>query len=138
MMMDGATASMTKYFTQSDGEIIIPGRFDVILGRGKPLQQHLGNVQFNLLIEENLDRYSSAPGEKFTELSSNRSSIAMEIIQQVKSRGGRFLKRQDGNSGRWIEQDDDVCIEKVRHAFRNRRPQPRSTQQNRKKKRVDV
>ena len=25
-------------------DIIIPGRFDVILGRGKPLQNHIGNL----------------------------------------------------------------------------------------------
>ena len=38
-------------------EIIIPGRLDVIFGRGKPLQQHIGNIRLYHMIDENLDRY---------------------------------------------------------------------------------
>ena len=93
--------------------------FDVLLGRGKPIQKRLGNRLIRLLIDQNCNRYNKAPRLE-------KRAIANEIVQGIKSNNGklpgRFLRlcgstEQEG----WKEVSDAVAIDKVSHIFRARR-----------------
>jgi hypothetical protein len=96
-----------------------PEPFDVLLGRGKPIQKRLGNKLIRLLIDKNSHRYDKAPRLE-------KRAIANEIVQSIKSNNGklpgRFLRlcgsaEQEG----WKEVSDAVAIDKVSHIFRARR-----------------
>ena len=86
----------------------VPGRFDVLLGRGKKYDLHMGNVRFRHLIEDCREKYESASRNVKTKLSA-------EIVEIVHENCGRFLK-QDGVG--WVEVEDETARLKVSHAFR--------------------
>lgn len=91
--------------------IIVPGTYDVLLGRGKPLQKYCGNLNYHYVVEGYHDRYeAAAKGEK--------AELAMEIVKKIQSQGGRFLKQD--NAG-WMVIDDEAARYKVSHTFRNHR-----------------
>jgi hypothetical protein len=98
--------------------IVVPGPHDVLLGRGKPLQKHTGNLRYHHTIESYEDRYESA-------MKLEKTTIAKEIVQQIKDAKGRFLKQ---DSTGWVEIDDDAARYKVSHTFRNHRISMRSNQ----------
>jgi hypothetical protein len=101
-----------------------PEPFDVLFGRGKPIQKHPGNKLLRLLIDQNCHRYNKAPRLE-------RRAIANEIVQGIKSNHGklpgRFLRlcesaEQDAEDDyEWTEASDEVAIDKVSHCFRARR-----------------
>jgi hypothetical protein len=93
------------------GMIEIPRNTDVLLGKGKPIQEHLGNMRLHLLVDQQLPRYDSCSKKEKTEL-------ATEIIQMAKASSGRFLTQE---SGVWTEVSDDIARQKVSNLFRNRR-----------------
>jgi hypothetical protein len=90
----------------------IPGRHDVLLGRGKASYEHMGNLRFRYCVESRAKQYDSAAG------TSEKKKITHEIVQSVKDSTGRFLK--DDAAG-WVEVEDDVARLKVSHAFRTLR-----------------
>jgi hypothetical protein len=91
--------------------IITPGTYDILLGRGKPLQKHAGNLRYHHVIETYHGRY-----EKAQKL--EKTNLSKLIVQKMKDDGGRFLKQDDCA---WIEIDDDAARYKVSHTFRNHR-----------------
>ncbi|CAJ1958684.1 unnamed protein product [Cylindrotheca closterium] len=91
--------------------IIVPGRFDVLFGRGKPIQEHYGNLRYHSLLDNYQSEYEQA--KKF-----DKMEIAQKTVDQVHSYAGRFLKQEGAV---WIAVDDSVAREKVSHAFRTRR-----------------
>lgn len=91
--------------------IIIPGIYDVLLGRGKPLQKHPGNLRYHHVVENYHGLY-----EKAQKL--EKTNLSKMIVQKMKEEGGRFLKQDDVG---WIEIDDDAARYKVSHTFRNHR-----------------
>ncbi len=91
--------------------IIIPGIDDVLLGRGKPLQKHPGNLRYHHIVENYHGRY-----EKAQKL--EKTNLSKLIVHKMKDAGGRFLKQDDVG---WIEIDDDAARYKVSHTFRNHR-----------------
>ena len=95
----------------SDEIIVIPGRLDVLLGRGKPIQEHYGNQRYHVLLDKYQNAYELA--KKFEKM-----QIADRIVQSVHEYSGHFL-RQDG--ARWVIVDDIMARNKVSHAFRTRR-----------------
>jgi hypothetical protein len=93
--------------------------FDVLCGKGKPIQKHPGNTLLRLLIDQNCNRYNKAPRRE-------KRAIANEIVQGIKSNigklPGRFLRfcesaEQEG----WSEVSDAAAIDKVSHCFRARK-----------------
>jgi hypothetical protein len=90
----------------------VPGRHDVLLGRGKARYQHTGNLRFRYWVESRAKQYDLATS------SSEKKQLTHEIVQLVKDSTGRFLK--DDEAG-WIEVEDDVARLKVSHAFRTLR-----------------
>lgn len=101
--------------------IVAPELFDILCGKGKPIQKHPGNVLLRLLIDQNSHRYNKAPRLK-------RRAIANEIVQGLKSNTGklpgRFLRFCDESAEEqegWTEVSNAEAIDKVSHCFRARR-----------------
>ena len=96
---------------EEHGRVSIPGPYDVLLGRGKCLQDTPGNVRYRFLIEENMAVYESAS-------KLGKTALAQKIVELVKESKGRFMK--DDGAG-WVEVDDNLAREKVSHSFRSLR-----------------
>ncbi|KAL3809986.1 hypothetical protein ACHAXA_007762 [Cyclostephanos tholiformis] len=92
-----------------------PGPNDVICGRGGKANTHAGNVNFREEARKLRGWYeSSSKSEKFT--------ISSFLVDIVRERGGRFLKR-DGTvkGGGWLEADGDDVRKKASQALREGR-----------------
>jgi hypothetical protein len=98
--------------------IIIPGPLDVLLGRGKPLQKHDGNLNYHYVVEGFHERYEQASKLEKTQ-------IAKTIVDKILEQGGRFLKQEDAG---WVEIDDEAARTKISHTFRNHRIAARTAQ----------
>jgi hypothetical protein len=89
-----------------------PGPNDILLGRGKPIQERPGNVRFRDMLDKHLDKYEH--GGKGAKV-----KVGAYIVHIVKEEGGRFLKEL--KDGGWVEIDEAAARKKVSHAFRARR-----------------
>ncbi|VEU42654.1 unnamed protein product [Pseudo-nitzschia multistriata] len=94
----GITPSGVKTSTVSIIEC--PGSNDVIFRPGTSMLCHPGNVAFRGLIEAKQNRITVKRAEK--------EEVALEIIQEVRSTGGRFLMWDNG--GWWSELNDIPLI----------------------------
>jgi hypothetical protein len=110
------------------------GPNDVLLGRGAPMVNFAGNVRFRVLVATRLEEYSRARRRQ------TKDTIAREIMALVEQRGGRFLRKMDAQeeielgvpngSSAWVSVEEDVAIEKVKQALRNREQQRRAPSAN--------
>eukprot|EP00980_Cylindrotheca_fusiformis_P030850 scaffold25515_cov108-Cylindrotheca_fusiformis.AAC.1 len=96
-----------------EGAVDLPVRYDVLLGKGMPCQEHPGNKRLHELVAMRYEEYNSAKRDRKTE-------IAEELVVQVNRSSGRFLKRDEA-SGMWIEAPLKEAREKVCHGFRRKR-----------------
>lgn len=133
-----------------------PTHLDVLFGRGRPMIKHPGNISLGILVESMMEQHvQSGKAEK--------TALSDEIVQRVKERGGRFLRKQhragssdDGKKGTaaaaggnkkenagvgaasnsfyWVEANDDMAREKVSHTFRNVRKIEKARQLKLRKK----
>jgi hypothetical protein len=90
------------------------GPFDVLLGRGKTIQQHEGNQRFQTIVNEHKYRYKSCQTRE------QKTNITREIVDSIKTGGnqtGRFLKF-DMTVGGWREVIDEVARVKAGQALR--------------------
>mmetsp|Transcript_15982 Transcript_15982/g.39154 ORF Transcript_15982/g.39154 Transcript_15982/m.39154 type:complete len:466 (-) Transcript_15982:284-1681(-) len=87
----------------------VPGSFDVLFGKGSPLQNHRGNIKFRGLIADCRMAYEKADKDK-------KRRIIEEIVSTVRQSSGLFL-RADG-TGSWIDVDDKAACMKVGSLFR--------------------
>jgi hypothetical protein len=84
---------------------------DVICGRGGKANSHPGNISFRSEALKLRSWYeSSSKSEKYT--------ISNMLVDFVKERGGRFLKRDGENPGRWLECDGNDVRKKASQALR--------------------
>jgi len=110
----------TSDCVENDNEdTIIPGRHDVLFGKGRKMKEHPGNIACNLLVEMNQEAYERAG--KF-----EKTDIAENIITSIHGRGGRFLKSTTDNEG-WQEVERVVAREKISHLFRRLRKKVSTT-----------
>lgn len=92
--------------------IDIPRPNDVLLGRGKPFRDHLGNMRLRTVVDQYRQEYEQAKfGQKIV--------IAEQVAQYVNNQKGRFLKHK--NDGWWAEVNKDEALDKVGHTFRTAR-----------------
>jgi hypothetical protein len=91
--------------------IAVPGSYDILLGRGKLIQEHTGNIRFRHLIEKNRGTYENATKNE-------KTFLATRIVEIVNHGGGRFLKEDPRG---WTLVTDDTARDKVSHSFRNKR-----------------
>jgi hypothetical protein len=106
-----------KRRVEQDSRILAPGKLDVLLGRGKPLQDWLGNLQLGIIIGDNADRRNTDMNRHGA-----KNDLSHAIVEIVKKSGGRFLKRKKGDL-EWNEVDDVIAREKVNNGFRNQERQ---------------
>jgi hypothetical protein len=102
---------------EQDSRILAPGKLDILLGRGKPIQDWLGNLQLGIILGDNADRRNTDMNRRGA-----KNDLSHDIVETVKESGGRFLKRQKGDM-EWIEVDDFIAREKVNNGFRNQERQ---------------
>ena len=87
----------------------IPKNCDILLGRGKGYFNHVGNIKYRNIIEDNKEKYDRETKE-------GRQKVAEGIVAIVHGYGGRFLK--DDGDGVWVRIDDKSARRKVSHSFR--------------------
>lgn len=86
-----------------------PSGSDVLMGHSPKLRNHSGNVQLRELVVTYYDKY-------FASLKPKKTMIAEEVIDTIKTSGGRFLKSLND---KWVEVKDHVEIrDKVASTFR--------------------
>lgn len=91
-----------------------PSSQDILLGRGKPFQSHLGNLRMLQIVAKHKARYCNSKRE-------NRRAVAEEVLNSVLEPGGRFLRRVDDGEGHWVEVDRETAYDKVSHALRSKK-----------------
>jgi hypothetical protein len=102
---------------EQGSRILAPGRLDILLGRGKPMQEWLGNLQLAITLVANTELHNSTAMNR----RGAKNDLCDEIVRLLKESGGKFLKREEG-SQEWIEVDDNTTArERVSHGFRNQR-----------------
>lgn len=101
----GHSSSAMQKFNRTD----IPGCDDVLAGKGKPFQQHSGNLRYRLLIELGLERYMRIEGR------SEKGQIVEGVIARVRERGGRFLKKDKDDW--WVEMLETEVRQRTVKAF---------------------
>lgn len=95
---------------------------DVLLGRGKQVLHHPGNIAYRRDVQARLEDHKDRG-------SSDRDTIARDVLHQVHRRGGRFLcPRGRGTSSRiittpdstqWELFPDGMAVEKIKQALRD-------------------
>ena len=105
----------TTHLNNDHTIISTPTPVDVICGRGGKANTHPGNISFRDEAKKLRSWYeSSSKSEKFT--------ISSFLVDVVRERGGRFLKR-DANTGGWLECDGNDVRKKASQALREGRQQ---------------
>jgi hypothetical protein len=95
--------------------IDIPGENDVLLGRGKPIQEHSGNVKLLSLIDVYRGEYDTTNGY------GQKAVLAEKIVKIVQTQHqGKFLKVHPDH-GWWVQVSQVEAIDKVTHSFRTTR-----------------
>jgi len=92
--------------------IVVPGSFDVLLGRGHSIQNNKGNVLYRKVIKEMMDEYTE--GRKL-----EKTALTKSIVDLIHSSTGRFLEKNGHNC--WVEVDETTARKKVSHSFRTLR-----------------
>ena len=102
---------------------------DILLGRGAPIINYVGNVSFRALVNTRKNEYNSTGRHQI------KDEIARQIVLEVKQRNGRFLRKFDSNEvgiieaePAWTIADEDVILEKVKQALRDKEPEKRVAQ----------
>ena len=95
---------------------------DILCGRGGGTNSHPGNKLFRHQI--NIHRRSYLKARK-----NDKPAISRSIVQYMRERKGRFLKK-DEKKGQWFEIGDDNAREKTSQALRQRAPQFRQILNN--------
>lgn len=92
--------------------IIIPRRFDVLLGKRSEAREHTGTMRALHVVEMYFEEYEKLGKYQKTE-------VAEKIIRIIHESEGRFLKQTE--HGAWIEVDDTEARKKIAHWFRHAR-----------------
>jgi hypothetical protein len=105
----------------------IPGRFDVMLGRGCICNNHPGNIKFRGVVDDAKFTYDKSQRR-------HKTIITEKIVQAIKKKG-RFLKKE--NYG-WVQIDDETARLKVSHTFRDLAKRARRNADTQKSQRADT
>jgi hypothetical protein len=91
--------------------ILVPGRFDVLFGKGWPVQTHIGNVKFRGLVADCRKTYEKTGNGK-------KHEVIQAVVETVNQSSGLFLKADDDA---WIRVGDAAANNKVGAHFRTLR-----------------
>jgi hypothetical protein len=123
-----------REITMSNIETLIPSAYDVILGRGKRNDLHLGNVHFRRLVASQRPGYLLAGDDK-----EQKRSIVKWVMNHVFDAGGRFVaaaaphRRGSDKSEVYLEVSMLEAQKKTAQALREKctkRPGPKTTAQS--------
>jgi len=97
---------------------------DVLCGRGAGVNRHPGNIVFRKLVAAHRREYKNAITKKL------KSTISRSIVNDIRAKGGRFLRRaklryndshaiaSDTDSFVWVEVNAEKAVEKTSQALR--------------------
>lgn len=98
---------------------------DVLFGRGSGPNDHEGNIRFRALVSERKNEYLATNNRQA------KAKIARQIVNEVLSKNGRFLKKAEAAEAirggipkgvdAWVLVDDKVTMEKAKQALRQNR-----------------
>mmetsp|Transcript_100172 Transcript_100172/g.150180 ORF Transcript_100172/g.150180 Transcript_100172/m.150180 type:complete len:413 (+) Transcript_100172:151-1389(+) len=125
---EGSLFGCCSSSTQNAGDSIVggarshrittPNPEDILLGRGKPYQEHPGNEFMRHLSDLNKDLYANLPRDK-------RGAVANRLMDHLRKMGVRFLKRDDRHTEGgctkavvWEEATSGEAYEKMCHSLR--------------------
>mmetsp|Transcript_8819 Transcript_8819/g.12534 ORF Transcript_8819/g.12534 Transcript_8819/m.12534 type:complete len:439 (+) Transcript_8819:111-1427(+) len=91
------------------GDITISD-LDILGGRGKEGQNHVGNSMYRNLVDVNREAYVKSDFKQ-------KRKIAASIVDAIHEEGGRFLK-MDTKGGKWVEISEKQAFNKVTQALR--------------------
>jgi hypothetical protein len=99
---------------------------DILLGRGAPVINYQGNIRFRELVNTRKAEYISSGRHQV------KDEIARQIIEEIGNRQGRFLHKIESitetqqrisvGTRVWQVAAEDVAIEKVKQALRDKDP----------------
>lgn len=92
--------------------VMVPADVDILLGRGKPFQNHVGNQRMLNLVDNNRERYHQTERKE-------KHDMIEKVIGIISGSGGRFLRRVD-HENYWVEVNHTIAYRKVGHAFRSK------------------
>jgi hypothetical protein len=101
------------------GPIDQPNVNDVVSGRGRRINAHVGNVQFRGLVNTHKPDYLKKSTKKL-----EKAHIAAEIVYTIRRMDppGRFLQEEADGSGVWWDIGDARAFKKVGQALREHAP----------------
>jgi hypothetical protein len=99
-------------------DIVEPLDADVLFGRRDAQRFHPGNVHLRALCDTYRDEYETGDREV-------KTVVKKRIIDEIGSKGGRFLKRRVGDTT-WYSVDEEVALEKVAFTMRDTRDRKKS------------
>ena len=85
----------------------------VIVGRGKKVAQHPGNVRFRAYVKAELDEYKEATTK------AHKSSIILRVLTQVRDKSHYAFVKQDLTTGRWCRVEETSQRITTAQAFRD-------------------
>ncbi|KAL3903194.1 MAG: hypothetical protein SGILL_010539, partial [Bacillariaceae sp.] len=88
---------------------------DVLMGRGKRLDKHAGNIKFRNYVSERRAQYDEC--SQYI-----KTTICKEIISVIHDQNGRFLQLKNGKYGadsEWAEVENSTARTKVSNCFRS-------------------
>lgn len=91
-------------------EAIAPTGLDVVYGKGKAIQDHVGNIRFRKIVDMHRQSYHAAFRR------ADKTHISKEIVQWIRSMGGRFLQL-DFATGKYHDVGDEAARDKVRAKY---------------------
>mmetsp|Transcript_23453 Transcript_23453/g.57664 ORF Transcript_23453/g.57664 Transcript_23453/m.57664 type:complete len:126 (-) Transcript_23453:35-412(-) len=92
--------------------VLIPTNKDVLKGRGRGVQNHVGNLRFRHMVAERQNEYDA------NDMFGAKGIVANKVMEAIESEGGRFLK--DDGIG-WVRLEDTDAREKISMTFRSQR-----------------
>jgi hypothetical protein len=107
--------------------IFIPETNDVLFRGGSGNPHHYGNLEFELIVESKLSAYCATTDRAV------KRDIRQEVVNVVRSRGGRFLEMSKEHKSVWVEVTDPGVLQNKLYAFfyqHKKRLDSRATQEN--------
>ena len=89
-------------------KIDIPSHRDILVGKGKPFQQHPGNVYLRFLVGQKMYEYANACKRV-------KPYITWELVERIQATSGCFPGK--GDDDWWVEATDQEARRKVRFLF---------------------
>ena len=109
---------IAEEFTPSGNELgmikmtDLPANNDILLGKGKPIQEFRGNQRLAMIVDDYEEQYHVESSK------TDKTALASAIVKKIQATNGRFLSKE---SGIWIEVHDNLARDKVSHMFRHQR-----------------